>query len=787
MTTPCPGRDRLRRLLEESLAAPEQQALQAHLETCAACQQALDRLAAGGGTWDRAAAHLGPAPDPAGPALQQVVCELQSDPPTESAPHPRRPELPFLDPPAVAGHLGRLGHYEVLEIIGRGGMGLVLKAHDEQLQRIVAIKVLGTHYAASAGAQKRFRREARSAAAINHDNVVPIYHVGEVNEVSFLVMPLILGKSLQEHIDRSGPLPVKEVVRIGHQIACGLAAAHAQGLVHRDIKPANILLESGVERVKITDFGLARAIDDAGATQSGMISGTPLFMSPEQARGEDSVDHRSDLFSLGSVLYMMCTDRPPFRASGTHATLKRVIEDTPRPIRELNLEVPPWLEAIITRLHAKDPADRFQSAAEVAELLRQHLAHLQDPRHSPPPPMVTLAPAAQPGATLEKLLEVTAHGHRALQHVTLLGGFGLMLLTLAAGSASEAVVLLVLAALVILLLASRLKRHWDVSYRGHRIRFETNCLLGERLWIDGERVARCMLGRSRELRGLIRHGEAAGAEVMVLIDSGLGHFRCRIFAAAPPRPPRPGARPPPAEPAPRWKPGFGCGVLFALLPLVFLPLGCWVSYSSVMAPPRPLPPPPAPVPAPKGWVQLFNGTDLTGWKTLLGQPGDWEVEDGILVGRGPALGHLFTERDDYYGFHLRAEVAVNAEGKGGIYFRTPFEVAGDKDDQMPPATRVEITGADHPGELRTGGFLRTGPPPWRGQNAGLRLMVPDTFFDLEILANGSQYTTKIDGKVAAVAEGDVQDMRPGHLALQVRGPGTVLRFRKIEIRDLKPW
>jgi serine/threonine-protein kinase len=230
--------------------------------------------------------------------------------------------------------------------------------------------------ATSGTARKRFTREARAAAAVVHDHVVTIHAVDEVNNIPYLVMQCIDGMSLQDKLDRSGPLPLKEILRIGLQTAEGLAAAHKHGLVHRDIKPANILLENGVERVKITDFGLARAVDDASLTQSGVVAGTPMYMSPEQAAGEH-LDHRSDLFSLGTVLYVMCTGRPPFRATGTMAVLKRVCEDTPRPIREINNEVPEWLCDIITKLHAKKPADRYQTAKEVAELLGQHLAELQ--------------------------------------------------------------------------------------------------------------------------------------------------------------------------------------------------------------------------------------------------------------------------------------------------------------------------------------------------------------------------------------------------------------------------
>src|ERR1700722_17181718 len=156
------------------------------------------------------------------------------------------------------------------------------------------------------------------------------------------------------------------------QASAGLAAAHAQGIVHRDVKPANILLENGVERVVLTDFGLARAVDDASLTQSGVITGTPQYMSPEQSRGE-SADHRSDLFSLGSVLYAMCTGHPPFRANSALAVLRRVSDEDPRPVQELNHGVPDSLAEVIDALHAKEPADRYQTAGEVATELERIL------------------------------------------------------------------------------------------------------------------------------------------------------------------------------------------------------------------------------------------------------------------------------------------------------------------------------------------------------------------------------------------------------------------------------
>jgi serine/threonine protein kinase len=303
-------------------------------------------------------------------------------------------EWAFLERSATPGALGRLGHYEILEVIGRGGMGAVLKAQDEKLQRVVALKVMSAALAGDPGARKRFVREARLAAAVTHDHIIAIYAVEEEGPVPYLVMPLIAGHSLQQEIDRRGPLPAAEVVRIGLQIAEGLQAAHRHELIHRDIKPANILLEDGSRRVKITDFGLARAGDDASITQSGQILGTPMYMSPEQAEGK-RIDQRSDLFSLGSVLYALCTGRPPFRAKSTLAVLRRVCDSEAPAMRQLNPDIPRWLEMLIFELHQKHPADRYQTAGAVAAVLRDHVTQRAKPPKPPPlPPMLPPKKAA---------------------------------------------------------------------------------------------------------------------------------------------------------------------------------------------------------------------------------------------------------------------------------------------------------------------------------------------------------------------------------------------------------
>jgi formylglycine-generating enzyme required for sulfatase activity len=276
--------------------------------------------------------------------------------------------LGFLSPGQRSDSLGRIGHYEVLQVLGKGGFGIVFRAFDDVLQRVVAIKVMAPQLAATSPARKRFLREARTSAQVRHENVVQVYEVAE-QPLPYLAMEFIPGETLQQRLDRTGPLDVPEVLRIGRQIAEGLAAAHANDLIHRDIKPSNVLIEGGPQqRVKITDFGLARAADDASISQSGIIAGTPMYMAPEQALGR-TLDQRADLFSLGSVLYQMVAGRPPFRANSTLAVMKRVAEDTPRDIREIIPETPQWLCDIIAKLHAKNPGERYQSAREVADVL----------------------------------------------------------------------------------------------------------------------------------------------------------------------------------------------------------------------------------------------------------------------------------------------------------------------------------------------------------------------------------------------------------------------------------
>ena len=311
----CPSPDRWLRLLRDDPTQDDQAELAAHLETCPKCRATLDRLAAQSGIWH----DLSLLRDPTlGMTSGGSLKEDTSGDDDEEIP------LGLLEPTDEAGQLGRIGPYDILRVIGRGGMGIVFLARDRALDRLVAIKLLRPGMAATGAARRRFAREARAAAAVVHEHVVTIHAVDMLPQgVPYLVMQYVAGKSVQELIDEGKPLELVQILRIGSQAAGALAAAHAQGLIHRDIKPANILLEDGVDRVKITDFGLARAVDDVTISLSGMVAGTPQYMSPEQACGEP-IDHRTDLFSLGSVIYALCTGQAPFRGNSSMATLRTV-------------------------------------------------------------------------------------------------------------------------------------------------------------------------------------------------------------------------------------------------------------------------------------------------------------------------------------------------------------------------------------------------------------------------------------------------------------------------------
>jgi hypothetical protein len=853
---------------------------------------------------------------------------------------PAAVDLSFLQPPVdPATSLGRLGHYDVREVLGNGAFGIVLKAFDEKLHRFVAIKVLNPQLAATSPPRKRFLREARSTAAIHDPQIVAI-HAVEEDPLPYLVMEYVPGQSLQDWLDQHGPLEPREVLQIGRQIALGLAAAHAQHLIHRDIKPANILLEAGVTPVaKLTDFGLARAVDDASLTQSGYIAGTPLYMAPEQAKGQP-LDARTDLFSLGSVLYTMVCGRPAFRAPSMIAVLKRVCDDLPRPIAEVMPGTPTWLCAIIDRLLQKEPDDRYQSAAEVAEELQRHLTKLQaDPTYAfqartaefvHPSPAPRLATHSGPFA--HPLLLVAFNGLALLCGL----GSGMALLKMLDRQYLAVTVIGGLFSAVSAAWASSLLQAWKTRDRGTPWELRPadaallcgtfflglwgTCLIvstptpqGRDFYITMLLVIWCvfffgiLIPRWRGRVTVPHHPMAphsvaarwstgqivilALATVMTgfllfLLTLGLGFGLPLYFVTM--------SRTVEVRPMPSDPPVSTTQAETEPLPPEVLPLSLdellqqvdgleregiraqelasqglitpqavveaesrWLTADAELAERqgdlarveqrlrelhiclsrrlemvttlaeagtettadvqaaraalkqaeglrqriaerqgRPVPPLESDpdslnsqkklfAPRATRLTTLFNGRDLDGWETHPDEPGNWRVEDGILVASGKPS-YLFTRRDDFGDFILRAEVNINAGGDSGILIRTPFLKPGINGlpgyETQFQAGRMLVPG------WATGSIGSSdGSMGWQMHVPSTIRTEPDQWFEIEVLVRGETVVTRVIGQPNIHVYRDAaRRYQSGRIALQHSGPNTRIHFRKLTLIEPLP-
>lgn len=382
----CPTEAEIEALVNEALPEERVAALLPHIENCLRCRSQMDVAS---GTKTINLEILSHAEDPTADeqatrsfiqSLKDISYATEVLPARETT-ELSASELEFLSPSANSGSLGRLGPFEILGVIGRGGMGLVLKAYDTELEREIAIKVLSPSLSSNQRARERFVRESRAAAAIDHENVLPIHLVDHNGEIPFFTMPLVDGTSLQGLLDSAeGHLPVSQIIKIARMVTHGLVAAHEQGLIHRDLKPGNILLDRSGERAWLADFGLARAMESATITQAGTLIGTPQFMAPEQLDDQEP-DEQSDLFSLGVVLYYLATGKPPFAGKTTASTIHKVINVQPLEPGKLNPSLPKWLSKLIGTLLAKNPRHRPRSAVEVANTIEKH-AHIEASRRA---------------------------------------------------------------------------------------------------------------------------------------------------------------------------------------------------------------------------------------------------------------------------------------------------------------------------------------------------------------------------------------------------------------------
>lgn len=370
--SPHASDQQLERLLQDSEDGRDTLLVMSHVETCESCQSRLNQYVAK----DRF--HQDVTQLLSGQTISDRAYDREVGFLSHRSKH-RESDSALLDAPSHPEMLGRLGRYEIERRLGAGGMGIVFKGMDTELNRPVAIKVLAPYLSRNDAARQRFARESRAAAAVVHEHVVAIHNVESNGENPYLVMQYISGESLQSRVDRLGPMNMEQILRIGIQACSGLAAAHEQGIVHRDVKPANILMEDGVERVLLTDFGLARTVDDASLTHTGVIAGTPHYMSPEQANG-DSVDHRSDLFSLGAVLYFIATGAPPFQADRAMGVLHCICSQPHQSLSNVHSKISLELSDLVDKLLEKKPARRFRDAQSVRDELARILVQQQSSR-----------------------------------------------------------------------------------------------------------------------------------------------------------------------------------------------------------------------------------------------------------------------------------------------------------------------------------------------------------------------------------------------------------------------
>lgn len=379
LTTTCPNDATLTQFLCGGLPDEATTRIAFHIGNCKRCTKRTEKLR----VLDPLVGAVCQPPSPLSPVdREQIDSLIAYRPPVTPAVSARsdftntvadaHSETPSdgTDKPPADWESERMGPYQLLSILGTGGMGTVYEAIDTQLHRPVAVKVMNASVARSSVARQRFLREARAAASVRTPHIITVYQAGEWNNALYLAMELLEGETLQDRCLRQGILPVLDAVRIAREVAEGLAVAHAKRMIHRDIKPANIWLEEPHGHIKILDFGLVRPVDahDLRLTPDGVGVGTPGYVAPEQVQGK-TIDTRADIFSLGCVLYRMVTGRPPFQGKTILEVLTALAVDTPSPPHMVNPAVPMELDHLIVQMMQKRPEQRPTSARALVERL----------------------------------------------------------------------------------------------------------------------------------------------------------------------------------------------------------------------------------------------------------------------------------------------------------------------------------------------------------------------------------------------------------------------------------
>jgi serine/threonine protein kinase len=658
--------------------------------------------------------------------------------------------------PDVPEGMTQLSHYRLLGRLGQGGMGTVYRAKDTSMDRVVALKLISTEGLGNPEVAQRFKNEVRAAAKLEHANIVRAYHAELDSEPLFLVMELVEGVDLYSYVNNKGPLSVKQAAHFVHQAARGLQHAHEKGLVHRDIKPQNLMV-TRKGQVKVLDFGLAKQVSATrskpGATAMGLMMGTPEYMAPEQSTNARDVDIRADVYSLGCTLWFLLTGESPFRGEVMLDVILAHHQGERPWLRDHRPDVPEELAQIVSKMMAKAPSERYQTPAEVAKALQPFATTggaAEQPPSLPPMPAAGLAATPMPSPSRVEGVALAPPGDEFaiadLSPVTTgQGGRRPRGRRLPAGVVVLAGVLasLVTTALLALIVLKMQTPEGEVTLEIDQADAAVS--------IDGREIKIRVPGDMKPIEIKVMEGERT-------LEVKKDGFRTetRKFDY------RKGDK--------------------KVVTVRMTPVGGNGGSSK--------PGTPSPAAVQDGYVPLFNGKDLAGWEVRNEEKAPWEVREGVLTGRG-GRGRLVSTRGDYGSFRLRVEARVNNQGLSGILFRTQYGVP-NPDGKKTLARSLKATLTLRPGTQLTGSITEITGDKLPGQKATQHalakadLIRPDNWFTLEVHAVGEDVVTLINDIIVATCKLPPTSPRRGHFVLLTTGGGSVVEFRKIEVKELPP-
>ena len=566
--------------------------------------------------------------------------------------------------------------FEVLSKLGEGGMGAVYKARHLFLNELVAIKVMNAAALANPDARSRFLREMQAVGQLKHKNIVRALDAEQIGELLVLVMEYVEGITLDRLVAQKGILPVAYSCQCIARAALGLQFAHEKSMVHRDIKPANLILASKEKEVKLLDFGLVRGPREKttrdNQTRIGTVMGTPAYMAPEQATDASSADIRADIYSLGCTLYFLLAGHSPFQRDSALTTMMAQVGEQARPLPEVRPEVSAELWAVMAKMLAKKPGDRYQTPKEVEQALR---------------PFVTGSakggrPVSGQSADLVEAATLLPNATRELKPLSVPPPIPRAALPTAMQESSPFAVP------------------------------ESGPVGRNKRKTKGKKT-------SRSWRPIWTAGIAAGLMAVVLIA-------VIVLKPSPEKQKEKGGEKKPSD----------------------------------------------------GFVPLFNGRDTTGWKPHPIGTGKWEVKDGVLVGSG-GMGHLFYVEKNYENFHMVVEAMINDTGNGGVYFRTARNSVAP--DGVPGSGYAAQIDSSSKIPIKTGSLFVGSNPVVHIKESPVPA---NEWFKLEIFADGPHLVIKVNGHITADHTDAENTPRGSELALQVYDSDTVIKFRKVEIKEL---